>query len=650
MSPNAGTMSMSHVMCQTVVSCATKKRQRGATDRPTAAMILSIGARSLIAALVLLVVGPHENEAEVLVTAFAPTTPSLVRTSHALRRASIPVSSSSSSSAGSDQSATKPKLSRAERKAKERAKKNNNPKSSATKKTSGNRKGRRPGGSGNNNNHNRAKEYRLHSTAISKLTASSTADDVVKAIKRAQNLHDVHDIKNIENFLLEECDETFAYGYRGSLLARLAVAAMHMNNNDLARKAIEVRRTVHRSSMLPLESAAIIRGLLRMHNVTDAIEVLNDELTLPMNGISPDTPESQELIKHRALSIASVASRSFFEDHPYMGVKAMRWLATLGPVVRESGLTIADLSMPWTRIIQGAAQCESKRRDGTLKSKCPVDDDGTEEDDDIELPCNLVFSVLDAMATFPSDNNDRTYEALSNALVRRTLFITGAVALSGCPEADRGEAAFIGRSNVGKSSLVNMITNRKSLAYTSKRPGKTQQFNFFAVNDKPEREREIKYGDEIKGEKDPDSFYIVDLPGFGYAKVPQQQRQEWSDFFNDYLANRRNLKILFHLVDARHGPIDEDSRIMKQVGETLPKNVKYVVVLTKADKNVKGPSTKNSGKVARGTLEIVRETMKANGVGNAPVLLTSSETKLGRDDLWRYLRLAAEAKVDVKKQ
>ena len=616
-------------------------------------MILSRGARSpgtaLMAALVLFVVDLHENEAGVagvLVSAFAPAAPSVVGTSH--RRTSMLVHSSSSS-ADSDQRTAKPKLSRAERKAKERAKKNN-PKSSATKKTSGNRKGRRPGDSGNNNNNNQAKEYRLHSTAISKLTASSTADDVVKAIKRAQNLHDVHDIKNIENFLLEECDETFAYGYRGSLLARLAVAAMHMNNNDLARKAIEVRRTVHRSSMLPLESAAIIRGLLRMHNVTDAIEVLNDELTLPMDGTPPDTPESQELIKHRALSIASIASRSFFEDHPYMGVKAMRWLATLGPIVRESGLAITDLSMPWTRIIQGAAQCESKRRDGTLKSKCPADDDGTEEDDDIELPCNLVFSVLNAMATFPSDNNDRTYEALSNALVRRALFITGAVALSGCPEADRGEAAFIGRSNVGKSSLVNMITNRKSLAYTSKRPGKTQQFNFFAVNDKPEREREIKYGDEIKGEKDPDSFYIVDLPGFGYAKVPQQQRQEWSDFFNDYLANRRNLKILFHLVDARHGPIDEDSRIMKQVGETLPKNVKYVVVLTKADKNVKGPSTKNSGKVARGTLEIVRDTMKANGVGNAPVLLTSSETKLGRDDLWRYLRLAAEAKVDVKKQ
>ena len=146
---------------------------------------------------------------------------------------------------------------------------------------------------------------------------------------------------------------------------------------------------------------------------------------------------------------------------------------------------------------------------------------------------------------------------------------------------------------LGRGGLVCLFhrsflyTNRKSLAYTSKRPGKTQQFNFFAVNDKPEREREIKYGDVIPGEKDLDSFYIVDLPGFGFAKVPQKQRDEWSEFFTEYLAKRRNLRVLFHLVDARHGPIDEDENIMKQVGETLPKDVRYVVILTKADKNVK---------------------------------------------------------------
>jgi hypothetical protein len=124
--------------------------------------------------------------------------------------------------------------------------------------------------------------YKLNSNNIMQLTKQSTADDVLQAIKRAQKLHDKHDLHVIANFLLDEVDESFAYGYRGSFLSRLAVAAMHMNDNDYARKAIEVRRTEYRSSMLPMESAAIIRGLLRLQNMTDALEVLNDELCLPL--------------------------------------------------------------------------------------------------------------------------------------------------------------------------------------------------------------------------------------------------------------------------------------------------------------------------------------------------------------------------------
>ena len=163
------------------------------------------------------------------------------------------------------------------------------------------------------------------------------------------------------------------------------------------------------------------------------------------------------------------------------------------------------------------------------------------------------------------------------------------------------------------------------------------------MNDKPGREKEVRYGDKVEGQRDADSFYIVDLPGFGFAKVPEKQRQEWARFMAEYLSNRKTLKVVFHLVDGRHGPIDEDSTIMKQVGESLPRNVAYVVVLTKADKNVKSSSKKNQGKVSIDVINNLRETMRANKVGNAPIILTSSETKLGRDDLWRYLRLAAEA-------
>ena len=146
--------------------------------------------------------------------------------------------------------------------------------------------------------------------------------------------------------------------------------------------------------------------------------------------------------------MGSIASRHFFEGEPSLAVQACARLAEFGPIVRETGISAEELNFPWTRIIQGAAQCESRRRDGSVAPCKGID---------IDLPCNLVYSVLNAMTTFPADNDDRTYEALSNSLVRRVVFVTGAVEMSGCPAADRGEAAFIGRSNVGKSSLVNMV-------------------------------------------------------------------------------------------------------------------------------------------------------------------------------------------------
>jgi len=269
--------------------------------------------------------------------------------------------------------------------------------------------------------------------------------------RRAQNRHDVHDLRTIANFLIDEVDESFGFGFRGSLLARLVVGALHMSNDgaetcEIARRAIDLRKTEYRSSMLPMESAAIIRGLLRIQNVTDAFDVLNDELSLPLEGTPIDSPENMDRLKHRAYSMSSIASRHFYEGEPNCAVKACKMMTKLGPYIHQSGLTAEDLNMPWARIIQGAAQCESARRDGTVQC-----------DSTIELPCNLVYSVLTAMNAFPSKNDDETYEALSNALVRRTLFITGAVSMEGCPEEGRGEAVFIGRSNVGKSSLVNMV-------------------------------------------------------------------------------------------------------------------------------------------------------------------------------------------------
>lgn len=175
---------------------------------------------------------------------------------------------------GSDKD--KDQLSRPERKALERAKKQhrsnlNHRKHNFAGRTNELQSRRQPGEG----------RYDLHSQVLPSLNEKSSANDVMRAIKRAQNLHDAHDLRAIERFLLEQTDDSFAYGFRGSLLARLTVAALHMNNHELALKALEERRTKHKESILPLESAAIIRGLLRVHNTTDAQQILQEELSLP---------------------------------------------------------------------------------------------------------------------------------------------------------------------------------------------------------------------------------------------------------------------------------------------------------------------------------------------------------------------------------
>ena len=146
-----------------------------------------------------------------------------------------------------------------------------------------------------------------------------------------------------------------------------------------------------------------------------------------------------------------------------MAVQACQMLIELGPICRDAKLTTDEINIQWLRLIQGAAQCESERRksggyaDSRVTSVTSGRAKGDAEEENVKLPCNLVYSVLSAMTTFPSDNDDRVFEAVANALVRRVLFVTGAVSMAGCPPADRGEAVFIGRSNVGKSSLVNMV-------------------------------------------------------------------------------------------------------------------------------------------------------------------------------------------------
>ena len=179
-----------------------------------------------------------------------------------------------------------------------------------------------------------------------------------------------------------------------------------------------------------------------------------------------------------------------------------------------------------------------------------------------------------------------------------------------CPPADKAEYAFIGRSNVGKSSLINMLCNKKEVAKISRTPGKTQLINHFKIVSSDEKE-----------------WYMVDLPGYGFAKVSQRQRRNWQQMIEGYIRKRENLGSLFVLIDSRHEPQKIDLEFVDQLGEW---GVPFAVVFTKADKV-------NQREVAANVKQFF-EAMKKNWQFLPPYFVTSAETRTGARQLLQYIR------------
>lgn len=144
--------------------------------------------------------------------------------------------------------------------------------------------------------------------------------------------------------------------------------------------------------------------------------------------------------------------------------------------------------------------------------------------------------------------------------IKEARFIESNSNVEKCPKPDRPEYAFIGRSNVGKSSLINMLTNKKSLAKTSGTPGKTQLINHFLINDE---------------------WYLVDLPGYGYAKVPKKEKVKWEQFLRRYILKRENLYCVFVLIDSRHKAQLVDLKFMEWLGIS---EIPFSIIFTKTDK------------------------------------------------------------------
>ncbi len=174
-----------------------------------------------------------------------------------------------------------------------------------------------------------------------------------------------------------------------------------------------------------------------------------------------------------------------------------------------------------------------------------------------------------------------------------------------CPKDPFPEYAFIGRSNVGKSSLINMLTNRKSLAKTSGRPGKTQLINHFVINKK---------------------WFLVDLPGYGYARVSKSSKKVFQRFITDYFKNRKQLISAFILVDSRHEPQKIDLEFMEWMGIN---NIPFSIIFTKADKLSKNKLTPQIEAYKKSMLQFWEEMPN--------YFITSSTSNLGKDEILNYI-------------
>ena len=197
---------------------------------------------------------------------------------------------------------------------------------------------------------------------------------------------------------------------------------------------------------------------------------------------------------------------------------------------------------------------------------------------------------------------DEALEAGRLLFARPFAFVKGCVRIADLPPPDRVEVAFAGRSNVGKSSLINALTGRVSLARTSNTPGRTQELNIFEAEDAPLR--------------------IVDMPGYGFAQAPKDKVATWTRLIHAYLTGRPNLRRVYVLVDARHGAKANDLTVMNELDKAA---VSYQVVMTKADK----PSAKELEAAQAAT----RAAIAKRPAAHPGLIVTSSETKFGIPEL-----------------
>ena len=309
-----------------------------------------------------------------------------------------------------------------------------------------------------------------------------------------------------------------------------------------------------------------------------------------------------------------------------------------------------------------------------------------------------VFACIDARTSARHEPTAEWLQVMVDACVRSIRFVKGGVSMSTLPEEPYPEVAFVGRSNVGKSSLTNFFVGRRAIAYTSKTPGKTQQYNYFVLNEpfepsrRSSRRRSVatEEGEEEEEWRSSGTFHLVDMPGLGYAKAPGAERRKWLSFLDTYARERPQLKMIVHLIDGELGPLDTDIMLMEMVRDAAADEVAAAVAqrryartssssgesaeddeaaeqegggggeeekgVTPAATAVDAPFEgggagswqyaivltkvdKAGPKAAQRAEELVRRAVEETGCPQpVKVVVTSSSRKVGREAMWQLLR------------
>lgn len=202
--------------------------------------------------------------------------------------------------------------------------------------------------------------------------------------------------------------------------------------------------------------------------------------------------------------------------------------------------------------------------------------------------------------------------------IKTAEYLISSARIEQCPQGGYPEYAFIGRSNVGKSSLINMLADNNKLAKTSATPGKTILINHFIINKAPEGKMPSALADR--------PWYLVDLPGYGYAKRGKKAQEEFEHMISSYILDREPMTLLFLLIDVRHEPQRIDLEFMEWLGEN---GVPFAIIFTKADKVSKG---RLGGNVKHYLKELSKQWEEL-----PPYFVTSSETRMGREELIQYI-------------